>query len=171
MRLSLNITNYSWPEDLGGYLRRVVRAADDGRAERQLGVVDGRGRAASHTGSECNDWAGHVEGEGFAVQGNILAGQAVVDEMARAYRRFAHTYPVTYGLAFSTMIPEARADPAELAQMVLPLQQIWGEVVGQERSLTALRGALAILHGYVTLEKHTRARAIAALLELRSAAH
>jgi F420-dependent oxidoreductase-like protein len=30
MRLSLNITNYSWPEDLGGYLRRIVRAADEG---------------------------------------------------------------------------------------------------------------------------------------------
>jgi F420-dependent oxidoreductase-like protein len=30
MRLSLNITNYSWPEDFGGYLRRIVRAADEG---------------------------------------------------------------------------------------------------------------------------------------------
>jgi uncharacterized Ntn-hydrolase superfamily protein len=61
-------------------------ADDAGRETRQLGVVDAQGRAASWTGSECNDWAGHVEGDGFAAQGNILAGQAVVDGMARAYR-------------------------------------------------------------------------------------
>jgi uncharacterized Ntn-hydrolase superfamily protein len=61
-------------------------ADDDGRDTRQLGVVDAQGRSASWTGAACNDWAGHVEGDGFAVQGNILAGQAVVDEMARAYR-------------------------------------------------------------------------------------
>ena len=61
--------------------------ADDARREtRQLGVVDTRGRSAAWTGAECNDWAGNVLGEGFAVQGNILAGEAVVDGMARAYR-------------------------------------------------------------------------------------
>src|SRR3954464_4636630 len=35
-----------------------VAEADDGRAERQLGVVDGEGRAASYTGERCMDWAG-----------------------------------------------------------------------------------------------------------------
>ena len=85
-------------------------------------------------------------------QASVGDPQARLLEMTRAYRHFAHAYPVTYGLSFSNMIPEARADPAELAQIVLPLQQIWAEVVGQDRSLTALRGALAILHGYVTLE-------------------
>jgi uncharacterized Ntn-hydrolase superfamily protein len=59
---------------------------DDARATRQLGVVDASGRAASYTGAECNDWAGDLQGDGYAVQGNILAGDAVVDGMARAFR-------------------------------------------------------------------------------------
>jgi uncharacterized Ntn-hydrolase superfamily protein len=47
--------------------------------------VTADGRAAAFTGSECLDWAGHRVGAGFAVQGNILAGEAVVDDMARAF--------------------------------------------------------------------------------------
>jgi uncharacterized Ntn-hydrolase superfamily protein len=70
------------PEDA---LRRVLEG-DPGRETRQLGAVTADGRAAAFTGSECSDWAGHVAGEGFAAQGNILAGEAVVEEMARAYR-------------------------------------------------------------------------------------
>jgi uncharacterized Ntn-hydrolase superfamily protein len=65
-------------------LERVL-AADPGRETRQLGLVAADGRSASFTGAECLDWAGHRTGPGFAVQGNILAGAAVVDEMARAY--------------------------------------------------------------------------------------
>lgn len=63
----------------------AVLAGDPGRETRQLGIVSAEGRAASFTGAECMDWAGHRVGAGFAVQGNILAGEAVVDEMARAY--------------------------------------------------------------------------------------
>ncbi len=69
------------PEDA---LERVL-ADDAGRETRQLGVVTADGRAAAFTGTECLDWAGHRVGAGFAVQGNILAGEAVVDEMARAF--------------------------------------------------------------------------------------
>jgi len=60
-------------------------ADDDGRETRQLGVVAADGRSASHTGSGCLDWAGHRTGEGYAVQGNILAGETVVTEMERAF--------------------------------------------------------------------------------------
>jgi uncharacterized Ntn-hydrolase superfamily protein len=67
-------------------LERVL-ADDDGRETRQLGLVTADGRAAAFTGSACNDWAGHRVGAGFAVQGNILAGEAVVDEMARAFEK------------------------------------------------------------------------------------
>lgn len=63
----------------------TVLADDPGRETRQLGIVTADGRAAAFTGAECLDWAGHRVGPGFAVQGNILAGEAVVDEMARAY--------------------------------------------------------------------------------------
>ena len=59
-------------------------AGDERRETRQLGVVDAEGRAAAFTGTECNEWAGHVTGPGFAAQGNILAGEAVVTDMARA---------------------------------------------------------------------------------------
>ncbi|HZT90800.1 MAG TPA: DUF1028 domain-containing protein [Gaiellaceae bacterium] len=62
-----------------------VLADDPGRETRQLGVVAADGRAAAFTGAECLGWAGHRIGSGFAVQGNILAGHAVVDAMARAY--------------------------------------------------------------------------------------
>lgn len=62
-----------------------VLADDPGRETRQLGVVTADGRAASFTGTACNDWAGHRVGAGFAVQGNILAGEQVVQDMARAY--------------------------------------------------------------------------------------
>lgn len=58
---------------------------DDGRAQRQLGIVDAAGRAASYTGDACLAWAGGVTGEHYAAQGNILAGPAVVDAMAAAF--------------------------------------------------------------------------------------
>jgi uncharacterized Ntn-hydrolase superfamily protein len=60
--------------------------ADGGRAQRQLGIVDATGGAASFTGSECMPWAGGRTGDGFASQGNILIGPEVVDEMARAFQ-------------------------------------------------------------------------------------
>jgi uncharacterized Ntn-hydrolase superfamily protein len=61
-------------------------ADDPGRQTRQLGVVTASGEAAAWTGEECNEWAGHVLGNGFAVQGNILTGEDVVRAMARAYQ-------------------------------------------------------------------------------------
>src|SRR5215510_2161314 len=52
--------------------------ADDGRAERQLGVVDRDGRSASHTGAQCSVWAGHRTGGCYAAQGNILVSSDTV---------------------------------------------------------------------------------------------
>ncbi len=60
-------------------------ADDPGRETRQLGVVTAAGEAAAWTGAECNDWAGHIVRQGYAVQGNILTGEAVVEEMGRAF--------------------------------------------------------------------------------------
>ncbi len=60
-------------------------AADSGRASRQLHVMDANGRIASHTGGECVDWCGHVEGNGFSIAGNMLTGARVLDETARVY--------------------------------------------------------------------------------------
>ncbi len=58
---------------------------DDGRDHRQLGVVDGQGRAATYTGSECMDWAGGRTGEGYAAQGNILVSKETVDALAETF--------------------------------------------------------------------------------------
>jgi uncharacterized Ntn-hydrolase superfamily protein len=62
-----------------------VLEGDRARETRQLGVVAADGRAAAHTGAECLAWAGHRVGDGYAVQGNILAGEAVVRELERAF--------------------------------------------------------------------------------------
>jgi uncharacterized Ntn-hydrolase superfamily protein len=59
--------------------------ADEGRAERQLGVVDARGQAASYTGSACVDWAGGTTGECYAAQGNILVSEETVTALARTF--------------------------------------------------------------------------------------
>lgn len=58
---------------------------DEDREQRQVGLVDAAGRPATFTGSACVPWAGGVSGDGYACQGNILAGEDVVAEMARAY--------------------------------------------------------------------------------------
>src|SRR5436305_1708629 len=61
---------------------RQLTAADDGRDERQLGIVDAEGRSASYTGSRCLDWAGHRTGPCYAAQGNILVSAETVDAIA-----------------------------------------------------------------------------------------
>jgi uncharacterized Ntn-hydrolase superfamily protein len=63
--------------------------ADDGRADRQLGVVDGSGRAASYTGSACLDWAGGTTGDGYAAQGNILVSEETVAALATTFEATA----------------------------------------------------------------------------------
>jgi len=60
-------------------------AADAGRETRQLHVMDASGRIASHTGRDCIDWCGHIEGNGFSIAGNMLAGAQVLDDTAKAY--------------------------------------------------------------------------------------
>ena len=65
---------------------RKLLEDDDGRDDRQFGMVDTRGRAGSYTGRNCNAWAGGIAGDGFAAQGNILAGDAVVEALATTYR-------------------------------------------------------------------------------------
>jgi uncharacterized Ntn-hydrolase superfamily protein len=60
-------------------------ATDDGREARQLHVMDAQGRIAARTGRECIDWCGHIQGDGFSLAGNMLAGAAVLDDTAKAY--------------------------------------------------------------------------------------
>jgi uncharacterized Ntn-hydrolase superfamily protein len=62
-----------------------LTAADPERARRQLGVVGRTGDGATFTGDGCMAWAGGTAGDGYAIQGNILAGPHVVDEMRDAW--------------------------------------------------------------------------------------
>ena len=66
-----------------------LTAADPDRAQRQLGVVDARGGAASFTGEACHAWAGGRTGDGYAAQGNILVSRATVDALAEAFEKGA----------------------------------------------------------------------------------
>jgi uncharacterized Ntn-hydrolase superfamily protein len=59
--------------------------ADEGRADRQLGVVDARGVGATYTGADCMEWAGGLAGPGFAAQGNILVGEETVAALATTF--------------------------------------------------------------------------------------
>lgn len=63
----------------------TLTGADEGRDDRQLGVVDAQGNPATFTGKSCFEWAGGFAGDGFCCQGNILAGPEVVDAMARTF--------------------------------------------------------------------------------------
>jgi uncharacterized Ntn-hydrolase superfamily protein len=62
-----------------------LTSADEGRAHRQLGVVDAQGHAATYTGAECHAWAGGRAGDGYAAQGNILVSGVTVDALAETF--------------------------------------------------------------------------------------
>jgi uncharacterized Ntn-hydrolase superfamily protein len=72
----------------GKRARAVVEqltGADEGAADRQLGVVDADGESATFTGSDCFDWAGGRTGLGYSAQGNILVSEATVDALAETF--------------------------------------------------------------------------------------
>ncbi|MDQ2092418.1 DUF1028 domain-containing protein [Marimonas arenosa] len=73
------------PQDV---LDALVKA-DDGRANRQLHMVDAQGRTAAYTGPDCVGWCGHLTSPGVSVAGNMLAGEAVVRDTMEAYRNNA----------------------------------------------------------------------------------
>ncbi|MCP4420407.1 MAG: TetR/AcrR family transcriptional regulator [Chloroflexi bacterium] len=75
-----------------------------------------------------------------------------------AYRSFAHMQPNCYILAFTNNDDALRPDEDLLEQMVLPIQELMTVVSGPENSLSALRGAMALVHGFVMLELHNQLR-------------
>ena len=82
-------------------LERLL-GADELQAQRQVGIVDAAGRAATHTGLHCFRWAGGRVGEGYAAQGNILAGAGVVDALAERF--------MAGGLQFAELLVACLAD-------------------------------------------------------------
>ena len=66
-----------------------LTTADEGREQRQLGVVDARGGSSTFTGSECHAWAGGRTGPCYAAQGNILVSGETVDALAQTFEATA----------------------------------------------------------------------------------
>ncbi len=67
----------------------AVLAGDDGRQQRQIGMVDAAGRSAAFTGEDCTPWCGQILEAGVAVQGNMLVGPAVLEAMIESFRASA----------------------------------------------------------------------------------
>src|SRR3954470_8846035 len=63
----------------------MLKGADSGHASRQVHVMDTRGYIAAYTGTDCVDWCGHIEGKGFSIAGNMLAGASVLHDTAATY--------------------------------------------------------------------------------------
>jgi uncharacterized Ntn-hydrolase superfamily protein len=66
---------------------------DSDRELRQVGLVDAKGGSATFSGSKCFAWAGGVAGEGYAIQGNILASGKVVPAMEKAFLKTKGNLP------------------------------------------------------------------------------
>ncbi len=61
----------------------ALTAKDKDREKRQVAAVDSKGNPMAFTGKKCMDYAGHITGKNYSVQGNILAGPSVLEAMAR----------------------------------------------------------------------------------------
>src|SRR5882762_4142244 len=59
----------------------ALRSVLDAEVDRQIGVVDARGRSAAFTGPETDGWKGHRTGPGFSIQGNMLVGEDTLTAM------------------------------------------------------------------------------------------
>jgi uncharacterized Ntn-hydrolase superfamily protein len=79
--LDLMRAGKSAPDALAGLL-----ASDSIREARQVAMVDSKGRVGAHTGSVTIPEAGHIVGEGFSVQANMMLKNTVWPAMAEAYR-------------------------------------------------------------------------------------
>lgn len=101
----------------------ALTEADEYARLRQVGVVDRHGNAAAFTGEECYDWAGHIVGEGFACQGNILI-PGTVEAMADAFEK-------------------ARQGPGELADWLMAAL-VAGQDAGGDRRGRQSAGVLVV---------------------------
>ena len=81
---SLMDQGYS-PQNIIDWL--VENDAENNPTIRQYGIIDliDGGRSAGFTGENCFDFKGHKLGENYAIQGNILLGQSILDDMEAAF--------------------------------------------------------------------------------------
>lgn len=60
---------------------------DEGKAFRQVGIIDAKGRSYAHTGKKNIKYANHITGENFSVQANMMKNDLVVPAMAKAFKK------------------------------------------------------------------------------------
>jgi uncharacterized Ntn-hydrolase superfamily protein len=116
-----------------------LTGADDGRDERQLGVVDREGRGATFTGTACLDWAGGIAGPCFAAQGNILVSASTVDALASTFRGSAGRPLAERLLACLAAAQEAGGDRRGQQSAALTVVREGGGYGGRSDRLVDLR--------------------------------
>lgn len=80
--LGLDLLRAGWTAEQA---LKSLTAADPDVDSRQVSIVDAAGRVATHTGSRCIPAAGHVIGESFSCQANLMEKDTVWDAMAAAF--------------------------------------------------------------------------------------
>ncbi len=65
----------------------ALKQADPHAEIRQVAMIDAQGNVAAHTGDKCIRYAGHLTGENFSVQANLMLRDRVWETMATAYRQ------------------------------------------------------------------------------------
>jgi uncharacterized Ntn-hydrolase superfamily protein len=93
-------------------LRRVLAADEKAMQHGQLGVVDGAGCAAAHTGPDCTPWKGHRVGDGFSAQGNFLVGPQVVERLASEFEQARRSMSLARALLHSLRAGDAAGGDA-----------------------------------------------------------
>lgn len=63
----------------------AVLAKDAEASGRQIGLIGAKGPGVAHTGSACTKWCGQFTGDDFAIQGNMLVGEATLTSMRAAW--------------------------------------------------------------------------------------
>lgn len=92
----------------------LLASADDGATLRQVAMVDAAGVVAAHTGSQCIAEAGHVVGDGFSVQANMMERSTVWDAMAAAYEASGAAGAGSFALRLVEALDAAEAEGGDI---------------------------------------------------------
>jgi uncharacterized Ntn-hydrolase superfamily protein len=96
----------------------ILLSDDAGKEVRQVAIIDTLGRVATHTGKNCIDAAGHINGENFSVQANMMLNDKVWPEMARAWKE-----------------NEPLALPERILRVMKAAQSVGGDIRGQQSAV------------------------------------
>lgn len=108
----------------------ILLSNDEGRDVRQVAILDAQGRVATHTGSKCIKQAGHIVGDNFSVQANLMLSDKVWPVMAEAFEK-----------NYNMLLPERIIKSLEAAESV------GGDIRGKQSA------ALLVVAGEPTEEK------------------